>query len=240
MGALLLAAAPRGVDANEFLLPISANALPGGYGTYWTATLIVLNRGTEAVLVTVDRTCAVTGLCPDAVVAYPGQWRATGLEGRGRGNLMRIENGTPEFSYRLYVGESTADRGRVLTELPIVPVASLCSEPLTLFKIDLVPGTRHALRIYDASGVDNPVVRVTATNMFSDAVLFDGEVLLEKRSDLHPAEAKLFDFLPSPDSILVTVQPLDPEMRTWAFLSVTDNITNDLVLYTPQTPTRCD
>jgi hypothetical protein len=233
---------PISAVADEFLLPISANGLAGGYGTFWRANLIVLNRGEELAFIDIDRVCSPAGLCPDALSVSPGEWHTTGLEGRGRGHLVRVVEGTPEFSYRLYVSDSLVELGRVLMELPIIPVDSLGSDPLALFKIDLPMETRHALRIYDLSTVPNPTVRITATYMFGNVVFFDQEVTLQGRDDLHPAEATLFDFLPSPDSdILLTVRPLNPEMRVWAFLSVTDNLTQDLVLYTPQTPRNtCD
>ena len=235
---LFLVAVPGFADGErEFLLPISGNNLPGGHGTFWTASLTVLNDGEEIALVTVDRTCSFPNACPDGLSLMPGEWHSTGLEGLGRGNLVTVERGNPQFSYRLYVSDSFAGDRKVLTELPIVPVDSLCNEPLRLFQINLPAGTRHALRIYDASEVEKPAVRVTARYRFANAILFDRVVELEGRRELRPAEAALFDFLPIPDiEILLTIEPLDPEMRIWAFLSVTDNLTHDLVLYTPQTP----
>lgn len=228
--------------ARELLLPISSTF--GGYGTHWSAGLIMLNDGDEVAEVLVDWQCSLP-ICPDGLTLDAGEWMAMGLEGGGRGNLLTVVRGDPQFSYRLYVRDSPTGIHEFQTELPIVPVQSLGNERLNLFKVDLPAGTRHALRVYDVSAAERPAVRVTASYMFSatgrrvapGVIFFDEEVPLDGRSALAPAEAALFNFLPIPDSdILVTVRPLDPAMRIWAFLSVTDNLTQDLVLYTPQTP----
>jgi hypothetical protein len=145
------------------------------------------------------------------------------------------------------VRDTATGEEKVLTELPVVPVESLGNERLNLFRVDVPAGTRHALRVYDVSATENPAVRVTASYMFNATgqraapgmIFFDEEITLHGRSALKPAEATLFNFLPIPDiDILVTIRPLDPEMRIWAFLSVTDNLSHDLVLYTPQTPAQ--
>jgi hypothetical protein len=228
----------------ELLLPVSSAV--GGYGTQWSASLIVLNDGDETAEVLVDWQCSLP-ICPDRIFLEPGEWIATGLQGLGRGNLLTVVRGDPQFSYRLRVRDTATGEVKVLTELPVVPVESLGNDRLNLFKIDLPAGTRHALRVYDVSAAENPAVRVTASYMFNATgqrvapgmVFFDEEIALHGRSALKPAEAALFNFLPIPDlDILVTIRPLDPEMRIWAFLSVTDNLSHDLVLYTPQTPAQ--
>jgi hypothetical protein len=79
----------------ELLLPVSSAV--GGYATQWSASLIVLNDGDETAEVLVDWQCSLP-ICPDRLTMYPGEWSAIGLQGLGRGNLLTVVRGDPQFS----------------------------------------------------------------------------------------------------------------------------------------------
>ena len=160
--------------------------------------------------------------------------------------LPRSQANNLHFSIRVRDLARTAESNG--TDIPVVREEDL-RDVVHLLNLPFTSATRHTLRIYDLAFNESRAVDVSA---YSPA----GELLATRRLELTspedaclggpigclrnlPRYAALSDFLPSspaglPDRVRLEVRGTGSGMRLWAFVTVTNNTTQQITTITPQ------
>ena len=229
------------------LVPISADMpVAGALGSVWQTEFSLLAVNNEVELApTVD--CFA---CPPAIHVRPGfalHITGGGLPGDPSGALLYPSRATIEnawFSLRVRdLSRNAQDWG---TELPVVREKDFLSDHAVLVDVPLDARFRQALRIYDVDDDPNTTFRVT----FYRAT--DGTVVTQR--DMHvigavvavpgrprvPSVAEVTDLrsaipeLSTENELHIGIVPLTPNVRFWAFVSLTNNTTQHVTTITPQ------
>ncbi|HEX8410834.1 MAG TPA: hypothetical protein VF883_18365 [Thermoanaerobaculia bacterium] len=149
------------------------------------------------------------------------------------------------FNARLY------DAARVDTtagaEIPVVRDGDFRSDVIALLNVPVGAQYRHTLRIYDADGRDGALARIRIYSgdeleprltVVRELRQFSPRVTTTALLPAHPAFAQdeLSQLLPLADlePLRVEIEPVDPVVRLWAFISITNNVTHHVTLVTPQ------
>jgi hypothetical protein len=137
-----------------------------------------------------------------------------------------------DLAVNLRVYDSSRSDANFGTELPIVRERDLVhGKPITLLGVPTDPRFRNTLRIYATAAV---TVTVTVTDTTGGKT--QRMVALGAGHDVYePAFASLSDFPASAGTATVTIDPApDATTPIWAFVSVTNNVTQLITTITPQ------
>lgn len=172
-------------------------------------------------------------------------WDGTGV---GLGQFFYVRAADFEkvrMNARIYdVSRETETAG---AEMPIPRDDDFTNGIIDLLSIPVAPQYRHTLRVYDAEGRDRARVRI---RIFAGAEA-EPRVVTERTLTLahsgrvttallptHAAvlQAELGQLLPLAglESLRVEIEPVDPTLRLWAFVSITNNDTHHVTTVTPQ------
>lgn len=229
----------------RFLVPLVAQEQAGGHGSVWSTRMWAYNAGTEGVILYPTSLCK-TAMCTIFTPVSAGR--------PGEIEFLRVLPGTPpgqilyadsteelDVFLSLRVRDESRNAASMGVQIPVIRDSELFETPISL---PGVPGDlrfRHTLRIYDIAN---------EPSSFRVKVLDDlGRILVEETVTLtvNPgtADATGLDFGPSAAQLdfrnripldegayAVTVEPLQ-ESRFWAFLSVTNNETQEVTLVIP-------
>jgi hypothetical protein len=135
------------------------------------------------------------------------------------------------------------------TEIPIVREKDWLAKTVDLLDIPTDPAVRQTLRVYDPEATGIASVRVTVYPFYYADVEPLAEVVIELRGGDRTPEGKWYDFpdyaeipdlvaafpqIATEERLRVTVEPLTPGMRFWAFITITDNATQQVTVVSPQ------
>jgi len=117
------------------------------------------------------------------------------------------------------------------TRIPIVPEREFRSDFLALVDIPMSANFRNTLRIYSLDPQTSVHLRVINYN--STAIESERDFDLRDAVDMfHPAYAQLSDFVPS-GRARIEIEPRTPGKRIWAFVTVTNNDTQQITVVAP-------
>jgi hypothetical protein len=238
------------------LLPIYLDApLPGGQSSLWKTDLWLRNHGSEPVSIA-PWPCPADGVCP-AVFPFtktlePGEalhnlnpfFRLPpAIPGRF---LYLSKNGAKEVDINLRTFDASRDASTAGTEVPVVRDADLRTSTLHLINVPIDPRFRQTLRIYDAA--PSPTSFTVRVYDFTEGK--GGALLATATVEASSPETGEFRDLPpygqiadlgslfvtngSRGAVRVEVEPRTPGSLFWAFVSVTNNETQQVTLVTPQ------
>ena len=119
------------------------------------------------------------------------------------------------------------------TSIPIIPETDFRTELFALLEIPLSGNFRNALRIYSIDRGVSAHVRIVQLDGL--VVYREFDLALRDSADLfHPAYAQFTDFQPDQYSVArIEIEPLTPGKRIWAFVSVTNNETQQITMIAP-------
>lgn len=165
--ALLLLALPlfaqrKPADYERYLIPVlTAEPLPGAYGSRWSTSFWIRNDGPEtADVFPLAPQCVTSSVCftrmsspmpPGGSLWHsPPQYLALSGGARLNGALLYVERAhARQISMRLSVSDvSRTPAGSA--EIPVVPESEFFDTKRSILGVKIVPGTRVALRIYTA------------------------------------------------------------------------------------------
>ncbi len=120
------------------------------------------------------------------------------------------------------------------TRIPIVPEREFRSDFIALIDVPVTPRFRNMLRVYSLDPqtcVKVRVIRHDSTKIYSEVDLD----LPNPADTFHPGYAELSDFgnIP-PDRVRIEIEPHSSSTRIWAFVSVTNNVTQQITVVTPR------
>lgn len=225
--------------------------LEGANGTRWTGEIWVHN-GSQSPIHSTQPLGPCTVFCGPQM--EPGDFQQqSGLVSNQHdgGALLHLPAaGADQIFVQARLLELTRNSQPTGVELPIVREGDFFTGPVSILAIPAGIDVRSALRVYDPRRMTNSAVRVE----FLDPA---GEVLATRElrpgddavvppggtpgfPPAHPKVARLLDItmdfpqLNALDRFHVRITPLTPGMEYWAMVSVTDNVTQHVLLVTAQ------
>ena len=246
----LLAATSAGAqyDRRDFetvLVPLAARDLPGAAGSLWRTSLYVYHEMDPISVIGYDN--------PDALSPLPRQTYRAPLflssPGDPAGTLLFVNKaiaGTTHYDLR--IRDVSRDSTGPGVAVPVIREQELLMTRAYLLAVPCDTRFRRMLRIYSPL-VERPTsFLVTVTDDLRNAVIYSEHWQLITSNKTfsvpgmtvprQPAERdiSLDQFVPnltSYTSVTVTVQPDDPTERFWSFISVTDNVTQQVSVVLP-------
>lgn len=191
--------------------------------------------------------------CPPAIGPCPPPFPAESWESFHHGAeypnglvlwLPRSQEDNIHFS--LHVRDISRAAEGAGTNIPVVREGELIEGDVHLLNVPITSGFRHTLRIYDLGFNGDGSVTVEALSSTNDRIgsrvvgLSSGDGtcgIPEGCTPNLPRFAVVSDFV-SPaegvDAVRFVIRPTDPGMRLWAFVSITNNTTQQITTVTPE------
>jgi hypothetical protein len=216
------------------LLPIFTPPVNGAYGSEFVTVLSAYNTSNQLIPIEgLTRFCVT--LCPvnEVEVEPLNDLRETvAVEQSGTpGRFIYLPRSQADsLSMNLRVQDVSRDALNFGTEIPIVRWSEVPAGPITLTGVPLDLRFRQALRIYSTEATD---VRVRVGGV-------ERIISLTAGNAFDPAYGVFTDF-PAPSSVPLStvlttavIEPLNPTVKIWAFVAVTNNETQAITTVTPQ------
>lgn len=230
---------------------------PGAQGSLWVTTALAFNDGTAPVemanpLFEGDPVCPAVCGCSARKDLQPRETNAicSGFAYPGGIILYAPRTAADDLEYNLRIRDVSRSTESAGTEVPVVRERDLRSGRIVLLNVLAEQRFRTTLRVYDVQGRDGVQVRMQIYRSDSpDGALVDRVVTLSQ-----PIRDIIFDPFPSfpayayvPDPVLevpvasptsgpyrIELTALAPLDRFWAFVSITNNDTQQVTVVTPQ------
>lgn len=241
------------VPETRFLLPFYRTSIPGAHGSQWVVENAIYNSGPGDPVVLpwpllpCPFTCQI-GLTVDAGWSPIFFNYMSNLGGAADALLVSVQAefaGNVRFQSRIRDVSRESDSAG--TEVPVVPEDDFVERPHQLLNIPRLPKFRHTLRIYALPEVSDPEVEIRYFRMPADRrEAIEGIYLLGServRLDTYPltlapnmvtlSGIESRPVLAGIEKFWVEVAPVTPGLRIWAFLSITNDETQQVTLITP-------
>ncbi|HEX9161205.1 MAG TPA: hypothetical protein VF980_05820 [Thermoanaerobaculia bacterium] len=246
----LMAASGRSIDYERRLVPLVPLNSLGAFGFTWS---------THAVLMYDDDAPTVAGffyfdLPPAVAFGLPFEPQIFPTEpGEPPGSIIYVGRGSTATHVAAYIEATSADRVQ-RTALPIIRESDFASTPRHVLNAKRDARTRLMLRTYSLDlNMSEAAVRIVvmakdAGPSFQWKSVVDRTIELtvqQKFTDLGgqsfairplAAETPLGDIGSAADGapLLISVTPVTPGLHIWAFVSQTNNATNEVQLFLPE------
>lgn len=239
------------------LVPIAfgwSQVLQGAYGTLWTGQLWVHNGSAQDLMsLQPGGVCVPTG-CTAQLPS--GSFRHVQINSNhyDGGALLYIPlDIAPEIHMSARLLELSRSSQPNGVDIPVVAEDEFFSGPSSYLAIPVSRDNRVALRVYDPRLVRGSTVRVELLGpegqLVAETTLSPGDDPIVPRTPPdprrvqhypHPGQAAILDVTREFPALVgferfhIRVTPLTPGMEYWAFVSVTDNDTQSVMLITSQ------
>ena len=239
------------VTFTRFLVPFRHLPLPGAFGSLWEVDTWFHYSGTEPVFFVPAPYCRF-GVC---FFAFNVDMFGVALPVDNLGDGPVLFHVDSRYASKLTFGSRIRDLSRqdqsAGTEIPVVREDRMSAEPLYLVNVPVESNFRDMLRVYALPEVDDPVVDVSYYERLN-------EFFVDQASHvpLRTERVRLRSFGPTGDYLLtpslaeipgieglpevvgkkalwIEVKPVTPGLRIWAFVSITNNTTQQVTLVTP-------
>jgi hypothetical protein len=237
-------------DYTAVLFPIAMLETPGAYGSLWTSDAWVVNSSDSAVIVPA-RNCHVAP-CLRVIPAKASE--TAPIEPAPLGStesptfIVYVPTAQIDaLHFNLRIRDLSRQALTAGTEIPIVYESEFRSKPIVLPNVPIDSRFRSSLRIYDLDA-----------RYFTDPSSARVKITISGETELKTIEANLrvvagsageafhvltgyFQILDlsavipgAPAAVDITIEPISPGLRIWAFSSVTNNETQHVTTVTPQ------
>jgi hypothetical protein len=232
-------------DFETVLVPLATRDLPGVGGSLWRTSLYVYHESEPTTVIGYDN--------QDPGVILPRHTYTAPLylsgPGEPAGTLLFVDKriaGTTHYDLR--VRDVSRDGAGPGVAVPVLREQELLTSRAYLLGVPCDLKFRRMLRIYSPLVETSTSFLVTVTEDLRNTVVYSAHWQLIPPSKIlnvpgmmvprQPAERdiSLDQFVPNLSShatVTVTVQPDDPAERFWSFISVTDNVTQQVALVLP-------
>jgi hypothetical protein len=234
---LLSLAAAVSLSAEEFekiMLPVAPSVVHCGYHSKYDTRLVAYNDA--------DRSITQFGLGANTGTVVEGEHVA--VPNPAFLYVPRSEAAKLQMSLIVESSDRARPEERSYTELPIVRESDFRSSKIQIVGVRMDDGFRKTLRIYGLDGSQWTAVRVRVFPLDSNVPAYEHEYALVPSPqfadgrDSAPSfnmECDLSDYVSRYDRpARVEVEPLTPGARIWAFVSVTNNVTQHFYTVVPR------
>lgn len=245
-------------DERRLLVPICiTEPIPGAFGSLWEGTFSIYNptstvagidpcgwpEGDGCLLFLDPRTQVQPGA---TMLGFPDRYlrNAVPLNGGGCIVQMTTHTNTAALAFQLRVRDTSRNHLSAGTEIPVVRHSELRRGPIYLLDVPFDDRFRRTLRLYhvELSLTNSVDFLVRVVDPETNRVLSERNVRAERHVPgnlFHPNYAQLDlvkDGFGAVDRGRVEVIPLglSPNAGVWAFVSVTNNVTQEFTVITPQ------
>jgi hypothetical protein len=247
---LLILAFP--IFGETILLPVVTNNTPGAFGSMWSSSFSILNRGGAPLLVhgaAPPPPPLGFGLPPQEDFEVPANQTLSYVPytpvlslGAPSGKLLHVDDAhAGDLKVNLRIQDTSRESSTFGTEIPTVRESSAATKAIDLLIVPADDNFRSLVRVYDFEPAAGHAVlvrlykpTVTLTNPATDQLLSETTLNFQVPSDTfnYPGYAQMY--VPSGVSpVRVEIIPLSEGLRFWAFASVTNNATQHVTLVTP-------
>ena len=246
------ASEPHPAAFKPFLLPVFFEG-PGARESDWTTDAWVFNRG-EAPVAPLN--AATILLCPADADPCQSEFPPHetlqiqhGADRRDRGLILYVPRSQAEdLELSLHIRDLSRQSESAGTEIPVVSEEDLQEDFVQLLNIPVDSRFRQTLRIFSVDGDSGARVQIQAFPMSGESrnlglvvmTLEGGEECADEICHpLEPATAVLNDFrsafpdIGETERVRLDIRPVDEALRLWAFVSVTNNDTQQVTTVTP-------
>lgn len=235
---IMRADVPTDLEGHEIvLLPLLTPPSFGAHGAEFHTLLTLENPTDVAADISGYRDqCNPGGCfptdCEDFSVLLPHMAACPTYKGTPGRFLILLDGVFDRLAANLRVYDVSRNDQNFGTEMPIVRERELTTAPIHLPGVPITAGFRNTLRIY---GTKATTVRVTIGMQTMD-------IALTPSANIHDPAYAISTVFPTAapggaSTLRVTVTPLDTSenaARIWAFVSVTNNVTQLITTITPQ------
>ena len=240
--------------AETVLLPVLANDVHGAFGSVWTSSFSILNRGTQPLLVRgaapppapvgitlpIDEDLTIQ---PQQTLSYVPYTPDLVLQ-RPSAKLLHVDDvRVDDLAVYLRIQDTSRQSQTFGTAVPTVRGSAATTTSLNLLSVPSAGDFRSLLRVYDFNPAPGHRVFVRIYKPAYDVASVVPDLLLSETTlDLsvpadsfnYPGYAELGISL-SGTATLVRIEVVagTPQLRFWAFASVTNNATQHVTLVTP-------
>jgi hypothetical protein len=237
--ALIFATLPVFAQTIRVLVPIVATGANGMFGSRWTSEVVAFNTSAVPVVIGFSYTCLFE--CPSFGLGPSlGQELVIHTQSAVPAAFVFLPNEQADaIELGLRVRDVSQQSDSWGAEVPVVRADRAFARPFDLLNVPLPSRFRQTLRIYDFEKSGGSV-RVQYYNMTGGPALKEYVLPLLTPTDIYtPAYLQFDQFAGLPelagvDRIRVRISPMDASQRLWAMVSVTNNVTQELTLITPQ------
>ena len=230
------------------LLPLVAASQPGAHGSQWTTELWAYNQGFATMWLDPAIDCGVPTCVPASLRPLEAeQLHLSGMPPNLPPGRLLYAYGINEIDpedlvLNLRVRDESRAGQSMGVQIPVVRRSELFTSSLVLLNIPGDARFRHTLRIYDPS---NQPATFRLRLRHGDAILSEQMVTttvneetfgMAGRGPWAPSAAQLDlrAIIPAEEKRYhLTIEPLQPSSY-WAFLSITNNGTQEVTIITPQ------
>lgn len=243
---------PDPASMERLLIPLALDpGVPGAFQSFWVTELWLRNGGDRSIIVfRRDPSLCMLPICPIVPTVPPRTDVMIPLDRLERdlpAAFLYVERtAVEEVAATLHVRDVTRQELSYGTELPIIREHELLTGQATLLAVPTDPRFRLTLRVYDVDKREADV-RVRVLPMFpsSQPLVADARLPYITRHDLDTARYATYPGFASIDLhnkfpeiigkglMRVEVIPNSPDTKFWAFISITNNETQQVTTITP-------
>jgi hypothetical protein len=239
----------------RFLVPFYGPNVVGANGSVWQVNTWVHYSGSEAAQFVPYAVCRPV-ICPLGVLYSPGRepLPVVPIGGLGEsGVLFHVDSRyASHFTFASRIRDLSRQGESAGTEVPVVREDRIFPGTVQLLNVPVGAGFRNMLRVYALPEAEAPEAIVRYYRMPDPEGSLGGERFVLLRTErvalrtypatedfrLQPSLAQVGNFDRYPEllaekAVWIEVEPATPELRVWAFVSVTNNETQQVTLITP-------
>lgn len=224
------------------LIPLALNRAPGALGSLWS-TNIRMRNNSNATFASANHLsiaqCPPITTPPFGCDLYtpPATTRTFSLGDRPRGALFQVPRSVADqLTFTATVLDESRQAISLGSELPIVREHELRTGAIEFVDVPLRADYRLTLRVY-ALDVDSETIVINMFDADSNRFVGASTARLTKQAHDEPAFAQLDSGLPRPNGVTrarIHVAANFGVTPIWAFLSITNNETQQVTILTPQ------
>lgn len=234
-------------DVERLFVPVCTGGAPGRFDSLWGCEMWVRNSAEVPVVFSLGR--PESPLSGNLIqIAANTTMLEFGTGGLVSGAIYVVEKAHAD---KVHVSVRIGDRNRRPlsqgTSVPVIRERAWLRDPVELLDVPTDPAVRATLRVYDLDAMKGSV-RVTIHPLRENETLAEFVLDLKGETDrnLNPVWYMLPDLgeiadlvsafpqVAMHERLRVRIEPLTPGMRFWAFVAITDNMTQQVTVVTPR------
>lgn len=253
---VLLVAFTAHADVRVFLPVYIDQPVPGAFGSLWATTFAVHNGSNrEFIIEWCSPDPSLNIACPlvlpgdadlrpgDTKTALPSFYPKPADPNAGSVLYIFPEDAPQALSFQLHVKDQSRSAVSAGTEVPVVQEADFKTLTLHLLNIPVDDRFRLTARLYEMNLDDSTFafrVYDQDTNAIVGARIVTMHIAPQGLNRFHPAYSQIDDLnamaaaaIPKPKRLRIELEPKTPGVQFWAYVSITNNETQQVTLITP-------